>query len=83
MLRNFRVIDGEYIVKIWKDVVKHVYNVAPSRFVKVGHEIPLISNNSQSIKIKYSKFTLRVTQFNFNISEENRKYSHMIEYQVI
>ena len=35
------------------------------------------------IRYKYSNFTLRVTQFNFTLSDENRKYSHMIEYQVI
>ena len=28
-------------------------------------------------------FTLWVTQFNFALSDENRKYSHMIDYHVI
>ena len=41
MFHKFRVIDGEYIVKIPRGVVKHVYEVITFRFVKVGHKVPL------------------------------------------
>ena len=35
------------------------------------------------LRYQYSNFTLWVTQFNFALSDENRKYSHMIDYHVI
>ena len=46
-LRNtelkFRVIDAEYIVKVSRGVVKHIYKVVPFRFVKIKLKIPLIT----------------------------------------
>ena len=43
MFLKFRVIECEYIVKISRGVVKHVYKVLLFRFVKVRHKIPLIT----------------------------------------
>ena len=43
MFLKFKVINGEYIVKISKGVVKHVSKVALFPFVKVRHKIPLIT----------------------------------------
>ena len=48
MFLKFRVIDGEYIVKISRGVVKHVYKVVLLQFVKVRHKIPLITNKNKS-----------------------------------
>ena len=47
MFPKLRVIDGEYIVKISRGVVKHVYKVVPFRFVKIRHKIPLITKSKQ------------------------------------
>ena len=39
----FRVIDGQYIVKVLRGIVKHVHKVVPLRFVKITHKIPFIT----------------------------------------
>ena len=38
---KFRVIDGEYIVKISRVIIKHVYEVTTFRFVKFRHKVPM------------------------------------------
>ena len=40
---KFRVIDGEYIVKISRGIIKHVYEVMTFRFLNVRHKVPLIT----------------------------------------
>ena len=40
---KFRVIDGEYIVKISRGIIKHVYEVMTFRYLKVRHKVPLIT----------------------------------------
>ena len=55
---KFRVIDGEYIVKILKRVVKHVYQVVLLSFVKVGQIIiPLIKSMSNISNFSFSGLT--------------------------
>ena len=43
MFLKLRVNDGEYIVKISKDIVKQVCEVIWFRLVKVRHEVRLIT----------------------------------------
>ena len=40
---KFSVIDGEYIVKISRGIIKHVYEVMMLGFVKIRHKVPLIT----------------------------------------
>ena len=42
---KFRVIDGEYTVKIARGIIKHVYGVL--RFENVRHKIPLITPSKE------------------------------------
>ena len=42
-ISKFRVIDGEYIVKISRGIIQHVNEVMTFRFVKVRHKVPLIT----------------------------------------
>ena len=53
MFLKFRVIDGKYIVRISRDVVKHVYKVVPFRFVKVRIDIVQVV---QTVQIGLQKF---------------------------
>ena len=49
MFLKIRVIDGEYILKISRGIVTHVYKIALLSCVKVRHRIPLIEK-----KIRYN-----------------------------
>ena len=56
MILELRVIDGEDIVKISRDVVKHVYKVVPFRFMKVKHKTPLITKKQNKSAMSGAHF---------------------------
>ena len=43
MVSKFRVINGEYIVKISKGIVELVYEFKPFGFLEVSQNIPLVT----------------------------------------
>ena len=42
MFLKFRVIDGEYIVKLSRCIIKQAYEVMRFRLVKARHKVPII-----------------------------------------
>ena len=48
-----------------------------------SREVKRLKECALALTYKYSKFTLRATQFNFTLLHENQKYSHMIENHMI